>query len=177
MAPPLYFLCFCALTLAAGLAPAGDPPKSQIEAPVDVSVEAGSSRAWALMTCSVPFERDGFRHDLLAGALMKDNNSETLRKLFNSQFKVTNHSEAVEFLNKIVAGKGLHGPLDDMFTMARQTKLTADSIKYIQDGNERELMSTLIKYEKREKEEKTGCSRSRASITRACAGSPTERVT
>ncbi len=47
----------------------------------DASVTPGTPRAWALLTCSVLFERSGARHDLLGGVPKGAKSAEDARKL------------------------------------------------------------------------------------------------
>lgn len=56
-------------SVPSSLASTSPGPALAQQAPAsDQAVAPGSSRAWALLTSSVLFERNGYRHDLLAGA-------------------------------------------------------------------------------------------------------------
>jgi hypothetical protein len=156
MALRLALVVICALASVGGVGPSEDPPKPKVVIPAEVSVEAGSARAWALLICSVPSERDKFRHDILSGAVMHAGNVQALRTLLEVKFKAKNAAEAVKLLDKVTTGEGLHGPLNKLFRDFEQTKLTEEQLQYLEDREQRELMLVLLKHCKRALQVKEG---------------------
>jgi hypothetical protein len=100
---PLALISMGLLSLAPSGIPAGDPPKKPSDLPAEITVEAGTSRAWALMTCSVPFARDNFRHELLAGATSNQNNVKALRQMLELKYGVKRRIDLVNVLDQHVA--------------------------------------------------------------------------
>jgi hypothetical protein len=145
--------CLCMLEL--GSLERGDPPKPKVEVPADVSVDPGTSRAWALMACSVPFGRDGFKNDLLAGSAMNEHNVEALREYLKLKYGITRRIELVNVLDKLVA-EGRRAIANSLFKQIRETKLTEADIEGMKDVEGREELRTLIKYGKRMASEKEG---------------------
>jgi hypothetical protein len=56
----------------------------------DATVTPGTPRAWALLTCSVLFERNGARHDLLGGVTIDAKSVEEARKLLADWWGIEN---------------------------------------------------------------------------------------
>ena len=130
-------------------------PKEKIEIPAEVVVDAGSSRAWALMTCAVPFQRDKFKHDSLAGAKLDEKNVEAFRTALKLKENVTKRIELVMVLDKLVEN-GRQAELVSMFKMVRDLKLTEDDLDTLPDKSTAEFIRPLLKHSKRLSRDKNG---------------------
>jgi hypothetical protein len=149
------FLALSMLAVAVLLAGSGDPPKAKVDVPADVHVDAGTSRAWALMTCSVPFARDNFRHDLLAGAEMKEGNVLTLRKLLEEKYQVKRRIDLVDLIEARMKD-GLRAQEVSLFKGVRDSKVTEADLDALPKSPDVERVRVLLEHAKRMEHEKDG---------------------
>lgn len=134
---------------------AGEPQKPKSDIPADAAVDAGSSRAWALMTCSVPFTRDNFRNDLLAGSELKENNVATLRTLLEKKYGITKQKDITKLVADIAKDKQ-RAPEVELFKTLRESKLTKEQIESLPKDSTRDTMLFALPYVKRMEKEKEG---------------------
>jgi hypothetical protein len=152
----LRLVCLAILPLCVPATSVQKPaPKEKIELPADVVVEAGSSRAWALMTCAVPFQRDNFKHHLLAGADLNENNVKALRTALELSENVTKRIELVMVLDKLVEN-GRQAQVVSMFKTIRDLKLTEADLDHFPDKTTAEFIRPLLKHSKRISKDKNG---------------------
>ncbi len=134
---------------------AGDPPHPKGDVPADVAVEPGTSRAWALMTCSVPFARDNCRHDLLAGMELKDSNVSAMRVLLEKNHGITKPKDITKLVADISKDKQ-KAPEVEIFKKLRESKLTKEQIESFPKSEARDSMVYALPYVKRMEKEKDG---------------------
>jgi hypothetical protein len=128
-------LASIALPVTALALAAGDPAPKPVDVPAEVKVESGSSRAWALMTCSVPCRKANMPLDLLAAMLAKEANVRTIRTLLEKKHGVKRRSDLVTVLDNHLK-EGRRAKIRELFAEVLKSKLTEADIDALAGPNQ-----------------------------------------
>lgn len=108
----------CCLLLAISAATAGGT-SVQGKTTKNAPVEPGTPRAWALATTAVLFERNGERHDLLAGAELSDASEKEAQDLLEESWSVKSVDELDAVVGNLFYDGHRIGFLKDMKELAK----------------------------------------------------------
>jgi hypothetical protein len=154
----MFRILLAALTLSLSLAasPAGDKSAEQLEVPANVKIEAGTSRAWAMAACALPFQVGGLGHDLLSGVACDAQSVKSMRGRLEIEFKVKRRIELVNVLDELMEN-GRQAQFKQFMKEVRELKLTdADIDDIYKTEPQRILMRAIVKHAPRMSKEKDG---------------------
>ena len=139
-------------------APALQKPPEPADAAPDAVVEPGTARAWALLSCSVLFELNGDRHDLLAGAERSAQTTEDARGLLKESWDITTAEQLTAQLDWL-QNAGHRGDFAGQFALV--SKLSEKEFKQRMESpdtssEQRTVLATYRKHAARYKQLKAG---------------------